>query len=340
MRITPVLVAIVIVASPVVLVGSADAPDLPAAPGALVDAGPSVRAEVGGTLLLDGHHEDFGDAPTILWTGPAACAIADTTALVTTAACAESGVHAFTLTVTDSAGSASDTVLHAVREIVAQTLLTASGEVVAAAAGAVPLDETFTFVVPEGATLIDAVLHTTSPAPGLADDLDLYFEGPGGQTASGTTTLRPEVVRIEQPAAGTWNVTVSPFTADRAMWTLHVNATQAAGDVDLPDLRVPGAVRENDGTVRLYGNITDGRPLEVRWETDAGSRRFDDLVGSNVSFASARHDAGWLRGGPSRARARARGACAARDDRRRHRQLLLPLPLRFPRLPARLERGR
>ena len=285
MRLSVALVILLLLAPLVPFVAPAAASASP-----LADAGYTQKVQIGGTISLVGHVEGFAGATSVSWSAPAACAIADPAALATTASCSAGGFHTFTLSATDGASTASDTVLQIVRSVAAVPLLTTTGEVLVGeglTAPVKPFDtEPYAFTVPAGATALVATLLWTSPAPGIRDDLDLYLEGPESSSYAGESTLNPEVVNVMAPKAGDWTIVVSPYLVDRASWTLWVNATVASGDATLPGMSLPGGAADANGVVTMYSGVRAGEGT-VEWELDPASRRFDDGVGANFSFPFA-----------------------------------------------------
>lgn len=283
MRLSPLVLALVLL-SPLPLAATTPGP----AP--LADAGATRVVELGQALPLDGFAEGFAGPVTASWSTAAPCVIADPAALATTATCSAGGVHAFTLAVTDGASTATDDVRHVVQATSTQPLLRANGTIVAGkvlvtAQGTHlpgPNSGPMPFTVAAGAQRVVATLTWTSPAPGLADDLDMTLTGPGNARVEGDSSAKPEVVTIAAPAAGDWNVTVVPFTADRVDWTLSVDAVRVEG-ADLPTLRIPGSAPSRDGLVRLYADLSGVPVTGIAWETDLASRRFDDGAAVNLT---------------------------------------------------------
>lgn len=251
--------------------------------GGFVDAGASAAAVVGETFELRGHVEGFASAPTTAWSGPAACAIEDASALRTNVTCSAGGMHDFTL----GAGTASDVVRAHVTEVTTTSHVRVSVFMPAGALGVAPLGNTVReFQVPEGTKRLRA--HVTWAEDGVSDlDLELSH---GSTVASGqSASLREEIVVVDDPAPGEWTVSVFAFAAANVAYRLVVESERPA-PVAVPALAVPTWVGAPGSVARLAASPSGGTPpYAIAWETDASSRRFDDGLGDtfDVSFTSA-----------------------------------------------------
>ena len=114
-------------------------------------------------------------------------------------------------------------------------------------------EQTFTVEVPAGADSL--AVRIGNPAD-VGADLDLSVAGPGGEEAQSADGDSEEAVRFEQPAAGTWTVTVAGYavpTGSTAYDYLDVFVSPALGALTVTDAPAP---RANGASWTVTGAIT------------------------------------------------------------------------------------
>jgi len=278
LRFAPIVLATVMVLPTIAFLSPASS----AVGATIVDAGNSQVVEADVVFTLEGHLDGFGAGVSVAWSAPTGCTLGAPTLLITTATCGAPGLTPFTLTATDGAASASDDVVISIVRVVQSSILHATGSDAAAAQG-VPV-HSHIFRVAAGTTHLAATLAITSDTP-VAADYDFRITPSGGASRNAATSAPVERIDVEAPTQGFWTANAISSVVVAGHYVIDIIATTMQGIGALPQMDGNGVRAAVGDVVTLRVTPNGGTaPYDVRWETNAASRAFDDGSGESFTF--------------------------------------------------------
>ncbi|HWH08484.1 MAG TPA: S8/S53 family peptidase, partial [Candidatus Thermoplasmatota archaeon] len=117
----------------------------------------------------------------------------------------------------------------------------------------------------------------------LAENFDLTFRHLS-RSETAATGAKPEVLVVQAPAPGAWSARVDARLAANTAWHLDVVGVALEGASVLPGLSLNAPVATPGATVVLRATVEAAPGATVAWETDPGSRRFDDGTGPELAL--------------------------------------------------------